>query len=157
MTAPRPPVRPAEARRPEGSPGELTLILTGRRYGEPPPNPFGGLPVSELAIFFGAISAIVGWVDKAAPAWIAGIVICALGVTEVTAREHFSGYRSHTTLLAGIAAGTVAVALILLVGGALQRGTVLLVALAVFAILVWPLRKRNLTARQARLIRPPIP
>lgn len=113
--------------------------------------------MSELAIFLGAISAVVGWVDTAAPAWIVGIIVCALGVTEVTAREHFSGYRSHTTLLAGIAAGTVAVALILLVGGALQRGTVLVVALGVFAILVWPLRKRNLSARQARLVRPPTP
>jgi hypothetical protein len=133
------------------------MLLTGRRYGEPPPNPFGGLPVSELAIFFGAISAIVGWADKAKPAWLVGIVVCALGVTEVTAREHFSGYRSHTTLLAGIAGAVVAVALIVLVGGALDRGTVVLIALAVFGILVWPLRKRNLSARHARLIRPPAP
>ncbi len=133
------------------------MLLTGRRYGEPPPSPFGGLPVSELAIFFGAISAIVGWINRAAPAWIVGIVVCALGVTEVTAREHFSGYRSHTTLLAGIAAAAVAVALIVLVGGALQRGAVLLIALAVFGILVLPLRKRHLRARHARLVRPPVP
>lgn len=133
------------------------MILTGRTYGDPPPNPFGGLPVSELMIFVGAISAIVGWVELAAPAWIVGIAVCAIGVTEVTAREHFSGYRSHTTLLAGIAAGVVAVALIVLVGAALERGAVLGIALAVFGILVWPLRKRFVRARQGRLIRPPGP
>ena len=33
-----------------------------------------------------------------------GVVVCTLGVLEVTAREHFSGYRSHATLLAAIPA-----------------------------------------------------
>lgn len=133
------------------------MILTGRTYGEPPANPFGGLPVSELAIFFGAVAAIVGWVERAAPAWLTGIAICALGVTEFSAREHFSGYRSHTALLAGIAAGAVGVALVVSVGGSLQRGAVLAIALVVFGLLLWPLRKRFVRARQARVVRPPAP
>src|SRR5215510_10220196 len=30
-----------------------------------------------------------------------GVVLAGLGGLEVSAREHFAGYRSHTTLLAG--------------------------------------------------------
>ena len=144
-------------RRSESSQGALATTLTGRTYGEPPPNPFGGLPVSELAIFFGAIAVVVGWTSTAGPALVVGIIVCVLGVTEVTAREHFSGYRSHSTLLAGIPAVGVGVALIALVGGSLSRGALLLIVIPVFGILFWLLRKRFVNARQARLIRPPAP
>ena len=164
MSAPAKAVRPAplgqperSVRRSESSQGALSTTLTGRTYGDPPPNPFGGLPVSELAIFFGAIAVIVGWTSTAAPALVVGTIVCVLGVAEVTAREHFSGYRSHTTLLAGIPAVGLGVALIVLVGGSLHRGTLLLIVLPVFGILFWLLRKRFARARQARLIRPPTP
>jgi hypothetical protein len=113
--------------------------------------------VSELAILFGAIAVIVGWSATAAPALVVGVIVCVLAVAEITAREHFSGYRSHTTLLAGIPAVGIGVALIALVGGSLQRGTLLLIVVPVFAILFWLLRKRFVTARQARIIRPPAP
>jgi hypothetical protein len=138
-------------------PGLLATTLTGRTYGERPPNPFGGVPVSEIAIFAGAIGVIVGLVSKAAPALVVGIVVCTLGVTEVTAREHFSGYRSHATLLAAIPAVGIGVAMIALIGGSLRRGPLLLVVVPVFLVLFWLLRKRFRAARQARLVRPPAP
>lgn len=38
------------------------------------------------------------------PTWVfAGIALAGLGGLEVAIREHFAGYRSHTTLLAGAA------------------------------------------------------
>jgi hypothetical protein len=126
-------------------------------YGDRPPSPFGGLPISELAIFAGAIGVVVGLVSAAGPALVVGIIVCTLGVVEVTAREHFSGYRSHATLLAAVPAVAAGIALIALLGGSLRRGPLLLVVVPVFAILFWLLRKRFRTARQARIVRPPVP
>lgn len=126
----------------------------GTTYGERPPSPFGGLPVSEIAIFAGVVGVIVGLVQGGGPALIAGLIVCALGVIEVTAREHFSGYRSHTTLLAAIPTVALEVALASSVGQPRRRGLLLLVV-PVFGLLFWLLRKRFQAARQARVARPP--
>ena len=85
------------------------------------------------------------------------MIVCTLGVLEVTAREHFSGYRSHATLLAGIPAVGVELGLVAAIGVPRQRALLLLAVVPVYAILFWLLRKRFLTARQARLARPPVP
>jgi hypothetical protein len=126
-------------------------------YGERPPSPFGGLPVSEIAIFAGAVGLIIGLIQGAGAALIVGVIVCTLGVVEVTAREHFSGYRSHATLLAALPAVGVEVALVTLVGQPSSRGLLLLVVVPVYAVLFWLLRKRFQTARQARVARPPAP
>jgi hypothetical protein len=156
-SAPAPARQPTAPRREATIQGALATTLTGRTYGEPPPNPFGGFPASELAIFAGAVGVIVGYSTKTAPALVVGIIVCALGVAEVTAREHFSGYRSHSALLAGIPAVGVGVAMIALFGGSLRRGLLLPVVIVIFAVLFWVLRRRFRTARQARLVRPPVP
>jgi hypothetical protein len=125
--------------------------------GERPPSPFGGLPISELAIFAGLIGVIVGLIRGGGPALIVGVLICTLGVLEVTGREHFSGYRSHTMLLAAIPAVGVELGLVALIGEPRQRALLLLAVVPVYAILCWLLRKRFLSARQARIARPPAP
>jgi hypothetical protein len=123
--------------------------------GDRPPSPFGGLPVSEIAIFAGAVALIVGLAQGGGPAVIAGVVLCGLGVLEVTAREHFSGYRSHSTLLAGIPAVAVEVAVVTAFG----RNTAVLglAVIPVFVILFLLLRRRFELARHARVTRPPAP
>lgn len=85
------------------------------------------------------------------------MLVCTLGVVEVTAREHFSGYRSHASLLAGIPAVGAGIVVIVLAGVPRQRGLVLLAVIPVYAALFWLLRKRFMSARQARLARPPAP
>jgi len=70
--------------------------------GERPRGLFGAVPVSELAILAGGFAFIVGMVRGGGPALYVGLIVLGLGVVEFTAREHFSGYRSHTTLLAAI-------------------------------------------------------
>jgi hypothetical protein len=97
----------------------------------------------------------VGLVQGGGPALAVGLVVCALGVIEVTAREHFSGYRSHTTLLAAIPTVALEVVLATAVGQPRRRGLLLLVVVPVFALLFWLLRKRFQVARQARVARPP--
>lgn len=119
-------------------------------YGERPPSVFGGLPVSELAILVGVLGAIVGFVSGAPPALFAGLGACFIGVLEVTAREHFSGYRSHATLLAGMVAVLVESGLALLLVGR-SRALLLIVVVPVFASAFSLLRRRFKVARQARV------
>jgi hypothetical protein len=135
--------------------GALSAALTGRTHGEPPANPFGGVPVSEIAIVIGAVGIVVGATARAAPALLAGVIVCTLAVAEFSAREHFSGYRSHTLLLAAIPAVAIGAGLVALFGGSVDRSTLVFVVLPVFAILALLLRKRFRTARYARSVRPP--
>jgi hypothetical protein len=123
-------------------------------YGERPPSPFGGLPVSELAILAGAVTLVFGVINHGGPALIGGVVLCLFGVTEVTAREHFSGYRSHTILLAAVPAVVVEFVIALTVGVPAIRALLLIPVAGVFAACAWFLRRRFLVARQARLARP---
>lgn len=125
--------------------------------GERPEGLFGGLPVSELAILAGGVAFVVGVVGGGGPPLYVGLIVLALGVLEFTAREHFSGYRSHTTLLAAIPALALATVLELTIGARNGRVALVAVAVPVFALLFFLLRRRFLVARQARLARPPAP
>jgi hypothetical protein len=125
--------------------------------GERPPSPFGGLPISELAILVGGIALVVGLIQGGGPALVVGIIVCALGVVEVTAREHFSGYRSHTALLAAIPAIGLEAVLVAIFGEPSPRALLLVVVVPVFAVLFWLLRRKFLAARQARVARPVAP
>jgi hypothetical protein len=123
-------------------------------YGERPPGPFGGVPVSEIAILAGAVAVVVGVIRHGGPALIGGLALCVLGVLEVTAREHFSGFRSHTILLAAVPAVLAEVLITFTVGPPSIRLLLLVPVAAVFSVCAWFLRRRFLVARQARLARP---
>ncbi len=122
------------------------------REGERPESPFGGLPISELAILLGLVAAVIGFLRHGGPALIVGLIVCALGVIEITAREHFSGYRSHASLLAAIPSVAIEVGIVLAFKPS-QRALLVLVVVPVFGALFWWLRKRFLIARQARVAR----
>ena len=122
------------------------------REGERPEGPFGGLPISELAILVGLIASVVGFIQGGGPALVVGLIVCALGVIEVTAREHFSGYRSHTALLAAIPSVALEAGVVLAFKPS-QRAVLVLAVVPVFAGLFWWLRRRFLVARQARVAR----
>ncbi|MBK5219160.1 MAG: hypothetical protein JJE35_05170 [Thermoleophilia bacterium] len=66
-----------------------------------PPAPWGKFPLAELVIFAGIVALIVGVVGQNETAIGAGVVLAGLGGLEVAVREHFAGYRSHSTLMAG--------------------------------------------------------
>jgi hypothetical protein len=141
-------VRAAEAER-QRQRGQRQLGREGTR----PEGPFGAVPVSEVAILLGIIGAVVGFLNGGGPALVVGLVVCALGVCEITAREHFSGYRSHTALLAAIPAVAIEAGLVAIFGEPKQRGFLLVVVVPVFSALFWVLRRRFMTARQARVAR----
>ena len=81
---------------------------------ERPPAPWDPFPLVELAILVGMILIVVGFVagGEGRPILIfGGLGIITLASLELTVREHFNGYRSHTLLLAGVVALLVAVPL----------------------------------------------
>ena len=89
------PARPARAER--SGPRELGA------YGERPQAPWHPWPLSELLIFVGALAIAIGMIrgpERNLTTIVVGIGAVLIGTLEVSVREHFSGYRSHTMLLA---------------------------------------------------------
>jgi hypothetical protein len=123
------------------------------RVGERPRGLFGGVPVSEVAIFAGVVVGGVGLVTHGRVTIIIGLVICGIGVTEVTGREHFAGYRSHTALLAAVPTVVLEAIIVTVFGDPSDRAWLLLIVVPVYALLFFPLRHRFRVARQARAAR----
>lgn len=95
---------------------------------ERPPAPWGDAPLAELVILAGIVSLAIGIVGGHPTAIGIGVALAGLGGLEVAIREHFAGYRSHTTLLAGAA-------FVLVTGLVLYAaGQILAVALAIGAV-----------------------
>jgi uncharacterized integral membrane protein len=94
---------------------------------ERPPAPWGSFPLAELTVLAGIVMLVVGFVGANLTALGIGVVLGALGGMEVSVREHFAGYRSHSTLLAGAV-------FVLFTGGLFYlAGLVLAVCLAIGA------------------------
>ena len=68
---------------------------------ERPDAPWGKAPLAELAIFGGIICLAIGIFGGHQKLIGVGVGLAAVGGMEVAIREHFAGYRSHTTLFAG--------------------------------------------------------
>ncbi len=66
-----------------------------------------------------------------------GLALGSLAGLELSIREHFAGYRSHTLLLAGAAAVIVLGALFYVGPAALSPGARIALAAAVFALVAW--------------------
>lgn len=75
---------------------------------EPPPAPWGNFPLVELSVLLGIVMLIAGFffvTGSRAPILIAtGLVLGSIGGLELSIREHFAGFHSHTMILAGIPA-----------------------------------------------------
>jgi len=128
-------------------------------FGERPQAPWHPLPLAEILILVGAIGTIVGirrGISHGGPVLIAGLAAVVIGTVEVSLREHLSGYRSHTIMLAllpvivlhslvvlGLAAVTTVPPLV--------NVAMLAVDGALFAFLYKLLRARFLDARRERV------
>jgi len=99
-----------------------------RKTDDRPPAPWGSFPLAELTVLAGIVTLVIGVVSRSPTAIGVGVVLAGLGGLEVSAREHFAGYRSHTTLLAGVV-------FVLVTGGLFYlAGLILAVCLAVGAV-----------------------
>ena len=121
--------------------------------GERPRSLFGSVPVSEFAILAGLVAAVYGYLTSRPPALIVGLVICALGTMEVVGREHFSGYRAHTAMLAAVPAVAVELGVVALLGDPSQRGLLLLAVVPIYVICFLALRRQFASARRARVMK----
>jgi hypothetical protein len=159
-----PGAKPVGTRRQQREARERLVVAqgaaSGRRlgtYGQRPRSIFHPIPVSEVAILAGLVGVMVGVIDRGNPSLWVGAIVCALGVFEVTAREHLSGFRSHTTLLAAFPAVVVEVILAVEVGVPTKRVLLLLPVIPIFALSFWILHRAFRNARHARVVRSPAP
>ena len=137
--------RDAERRRLRGE-GESSKRGGGARRGtrERPRPPWGAFPLTELVVLVSLVLVIGGFVIPTSSGQLmllAGFALGSLAGLELAVREHFAGYRSHTTLLsacAGFAAGAV---VLLAITGLAAPVPAVLVALAVSAVAFYLLRE----------------
>jgi hypothetical protein len=109
---------------------------------ERPTAPWGSFPLSELVIFLGIVLILVGAVQgtDGTRFIVSGLVIAGLGGGELALREHMAGYRSHSSLLAGVAAFVVVTAVALGLGP-VQLWVLVLLGIAVFAATFYAMRE----------------
>jgi hypothetical protein len=123
----RPPVSevPAAPRRPRP-----------RTADERPPAPWGSFPLVELVVLVALVLLVGGFIlrgERGAAMIAVGLALGALGGLELSIREHFAGYRSHTLLLSGAPAVAVLAVLAYLVPS-VWLPAALAAAAAVFAL-----------------------
>jgi hypothetical protein len=108
------PVAPPEprdrsaARAPAPAPAApRTATYKARREDAPQP-PWAPFPLTELCILLSIILLAIGFLfadgERRGVLLGGGFLLVTLAAGELSVREHFAGYRSHTSLLAGICA-----------------------------------------------------
>jgi hypothetical protein len=111
------------------------------RLDEAPKAPWAPFPLVELCILIGIVLLVIGFVTHGHRGRVelaGGFTLLLLSVCELAVREHFAGYRSHSALLAGVAA--VALDAILWFLTPVPQVVLLVLGIGVFAILMRTLR-----------------
>ncbi|MGD9736306.1 MAG: hypothetical protein AB7V58_11980 [Solirubrobacterales bacterium] len=98
---PRKGLPPAPPREASTAPPRAAQAPRAPSAEERPPAPWGRFPLAELAILAGIACLAIGVFGGHETLIGVGVALAGLGGMEVAIREHFAGYRSHTTLLAG--------------------------------------------------------
>jgi hypothetical protein len=122
---------------------ERVVSTTPRRStSQRPPAPWGRFPLSELIILVGIVLTLWGAArgSGGSELLVAGLVITSLGGGELALREHMGGYRSHSSLLAGVAAFVV-VSVVALGLGPVKVWVLLLLGIAVFGATFYAMRE----------------
>ena len=109
---------------------------------ERPKPPWHPVPLVELSVLVGLVLIVMGFIsgidgDRGRVALLCGLALASLGGLDTALREHFAGFRSHSTVLAGLPG--VAVAGVLFFAG-VPWLAVALGAAATFAVAFWAFR-----------------
>jgi hypothetical protein len=117
------------------------------RADERPKPPWHPVPLVEVSVLVGIVLLVYGFLNASESngrlAIGVGLVLASLAGLDTALREHFNGYRSHSSLLAGLpAVGTIAVLALIEV----RLWIALLAAVVVFGIVFW-LARRAFTKR----------
>jgi hypothetical protein len=98
------PDRPDSTRAERDARRQAAAAKPRRGTREAPPAPWGSFPLTELVVLIALIFGVIGFIRFSTHTGkvmvAAAMVLGSLGGLEVSIREHFAGYRSHTTLLA---------------------------------------------------------
>lgn len=137
--------RRAQAQRHSGQAKVSTRSRPGRVSAEDRPPPiWAPFPLTEVVIFAGIALMAWGLLSGAGPdgnkRLITGLVLASLAGLELAIREHVTGYRSHSSLLAGATAILMIVALGLGVGIS-TLGVLLIAGAITFAVSFLGLRR----------------
>lgn len=110
---------------------------------ERPPPPWGSFPLSELAVFVSIVMLVGSFFVRGTTGgymFIAGLLLGTLAGLEVSIREHFSGFRSHSSLLGG-ALAIITITVVAYAAGKVFVPILLAIGLAVFGAAFWSLRE----------------
>jgi hypothetical protein len=102
---------------------------------EAPKAPWSPFPLTELVVLFAIVLMVAAFITdghRRAALLGCGFVLVTLAGLELALREHFAGYRSHSTLLAGAAAIAVDALLFALTG--IPQIVLLVLGAGVFAL-----------------------
>src|SRR6185312_4754228 len=116
------------------------------RMEDAPKAPWAPFPLTELVILLALVLLTLGFFssgDRRGVLIGVGLVLASLAGGELALREHFAGFRSHTTLLAGVA-GFLSGALATVLG--VSKIAVLVIAVVV-AIACFPFLRRAFMRR----------
>lgn len=147
---------PGPGHRPPGKPRSAPAPTPGRRStrpAAPPPAAWSPFPLVELAILIGLVLVVAGFLTHGPRGGVllgCGLGLASLATLEQTIREHFTGFRSHASLLSG--AGAVAVAAGLYAFTRLPQPAPLAISAGVFVTL-W--RLLGVAHRRAQAPPPP--
>jgi hypothetical protein len=133
----------ARRRRAEGDQTRRSYARGRRSIDERPPAPWGSFPLSELAVLVAIVLIVASFPvggDQGVVMFAAGLLLGTLAGLEVSIREHFAGFRSHSTLLAGCLA-ILTITAIALAAGEVFVPVLLAAGLVVFGIAFWSLRE----------------
>src|SRR3954452_5686402 len=92
-----------ETRPAQTAPAAPRPAAAPRRTDGPPQAPWGDFPLSEIVVVVAILLLIAGFVTTPPQGFVmiaVGLVLGSLAGLELSIREHFAGYRSHTLLLA---------------------------------------------------------
>ena len=124
-------------RRGKGSRGRPTVA-------ERPPAPWGSFPLVEIVVLIALVmiisSLFVGG-QRGGTMLLAGLALGSLAGLELSIREHFAGYRSHSAMLAGAVALLGMVLTFVLSGAGSVPIAIVPVALIAFPVAFWWFRR----------------
>jgi hypothetical protein len=129
------PVEPPVAPRPVATSEPPRALRRRASLAEAPKAPWAPVPLTELGILAGLVAMVAGWFASAPAVLIGGFALLALAAVELAIREHFAGYRSHTTLIAAACGLVVGGPVALVAPRAAAIGAALVVFAGAFAYL----------------------
>ena len=130
-------------RRAEGGQARRSYARGRPSVDERPPAPWGSFPLAELAVLVAIVLLVGSFIvrgDRGVVMFAAGLALGSLAGLEVSIREHFAGFRSHSTLLAGSIA-VLAITVIALAAGKVFVPLLLAAGLVVFGLAFWTFRE----------------